>query len=71
MNKTHLRLASVVRGLYSRVADKLGVDPSYVSRVARGERKSQKIEAALDREISKVLTIAAQRAKVTKKSQNS
>ena len=53
------------------MADKLGVDPSYVSRVARGERKSQKIEAALDREISKVLTIAAQRAKVTKKSQNS
>jgi transcriptional regulator with XRE-family HTH domain len=56
-----------MRGIYRRVAERLGVDPSYVSRVARGERKSRKIEAALNREVSKVLTIATQRAKVAKK----
>ena len=35
------------RGLYVRVARKLGVDPSYVSRVARGDRRSSQIENAL------------------------
>ena len=30
-------LASLIRGLYGRVARQLKVDPSYVSRVARGE----------------------------------
>jgi hypothetical protein len=30
-------LPSLCRGLYNRVAQKLGCDPSYVSRVARGE----------------------------------
>ena len=52
MSKSRLQLASVVRGLYKRVSDKLGVDPSYVSRVARGERRSPKIEASLNQEIS-------------------
>ena len=42
------------RGLYSRVARKLGVDRSYVSRVARGERKSKEIEAALAQELKKI-----------------
>ena len=28
------------RGLYVRIARKLGVDASYVSRVARGDRRS-------------------------------
>jgi transcriptional regulator with XRE-family HTH domain len=49
-------LASAMRGLYRRVANKLGVDPSYVSRVARGERRSAKIAAELNREISKILS---------------
>lgn len=35
------------RGLYIRIARKLGVDPSYVSRVARGYRRSSQIESAL------------------------
>src|SRR6266568_7576092 len=39
------------RGLYGRVAKRLGVDASYVSRVARGERYSRKIETALREEI--------------------
>jgi transcriptional regulator with XRE-family HTH domain len=34
-------------GIYSRVARRLGVDRTYVSRVARGERRSNEIEAAL------------------------
>jgi hypothetical protein len=50
-----IRLASVTRGLYKRVADKFGVDPSFVSRVAAGKRRSPKIEAHLDREVSKIL----------------
>lgn len=42
---------AIFRGLYNRVAVKLGVDPSYVSRVARGERKSAAILAALEAEM--------------------
>jgi transcriptional regulator with XRE-family HTH domain len=34
-------------GIYSRVARRLGVDRTYVSRVARGERRSPEIETAL------------------------
>jgi DNA-binding transcriptional regulator YdaS (Cro superfamily) len=37
-------------GIYSRIARRLGVDRTYVSRVAKGERHSPKIEAALVRE---------------------
>jgi hypothetical protein len=42
---------AVFRGLYQRVAAKLGVDPSFVSRVARGERKSPAVLAALQDEM--------------------
>jgi transcriptional regulator with XRE-family HTH domain len=42
------------RGLYSRVAKKLGVDRSYVSRVARGERASKEIEEALQQELKRI-----------------
>ena len=42
------------RGLYSRVARQLGVDRSLVSRVARGERRSKRIEAALNAELSRI-----------------
>ena len=47
--------ASLFRGLYARVARDLGHDPSYVSRVARGKRKSELIEKAIRREMDKVL----------------
>jgi DNA-binding transcriptional regulator YdaS (Cro superfamily) len=67
MSNFRLQLASRMRGLYSRVAEMLGVDPSYVSRVARGERKSPAIEASLNREVSKLLTFAAPKAKAKKK----
>ena len=49
-------LASIFRGLYVRVAARTGVDPSYVSRVARGERKSEEVEAVLEQETRKILS---------------
>jgi len=49
---THM--AALYRGIYSRVADRLGVDPSYVSRVARGERQSETVRAALDSELAQI-----------------
>ena len=42
-------------GLYSRVARQLNVDRSYVSRVARGERRSQPIEHALTSEFDRII----------------
>ncbi|MCU1310542.1 MAG: hypothetical protein JWO20_1667 [Candidatus Angelobacter sp.] len=45
---------SLFRGIYSRVARQLGVDRSYVSRVASGERRSVKVEAALLKEIKRI-----------------
>jgi hypothetical protein len=42
------------RGIYSRVAKELGIDRSYVSRVASGERKSEKVQKALLRELQRV-----------------
>lgn len=43
-------LIESVCGIYSRIARRLGVDRTYVSRVAKGERHSPEIEAALVRE---------------------
>jgi transcriptional regulator with XRE-family HTH domain len=48
------RYIQALCGIYSRVARKLGVDRSYVSRVAKGERHSPKIEEALTREFKQV-----------------
>jgi hypothetical protein len=44
-------LPSLCRGIYNRVAQKVGCDPSYVSRVARGERNSKTVSEALREEI--------------------
>jgi hypothetical protein len=44
-------LPSLCRGIYNRVAQKVGCDPSYVSRVARGERNSETVSQALRAEI--------------------
>ena len=41
-------------GIYSRVVRKLGVDRSYVSRVAKGERNSPEIEDALINEFKHI-----------------
>ena len=48
---TSIPSVSLFRGIYNRVARRLGVDPSYVSRVARGERKSASVEKALAEEV--------------------
>ena len=42
------------QGLYRRVADRLGVDPSYVSRVARGKREAADILSAIMDELHKI-----------------
>lgn len=69
-------IASLIRGLYGRVARQLKVDPSYVSRVARQERRSETIETALRREIGRIIAIVkanrsrAGRGKASKKSKN-
>jgi hypothetical protein len=52
-------LASLIRGLYGRVARHLKVDPSYVSRVARGERQSDLIEASLERELKRIMAMVS------------
>jgi transcriptional regulator with XRE-family HTH domain len=50
-NMSSIPAVSLFRGIYNRVAKRLGVDPSYVSRVARGERKSAVVEKALAEEV--------------------
>lgn len=54
---TPYNLASLIRGLYGRVARQLKVDPSYVSRVARGERRSDEIETSLERELRRIMAM--------------
>lgn len=51
----NLTLHTQFRGLYTRVAAKANVDPSYVSRVARGQRQSEPITHLLRTEINRVL----------------
>ena len=41
-------------GIYARVARRLEVDPSFVSRVANGERTSHTIQKALVTEIERI-----------------
>lgn len=48
------RLAELVCGIYSRIARRLHVHRTYVSRVARGERRSPEIENALMAEYERV-----------------
>src|SRR5271170_7489065 len=45
---------TLYRGLYVRIARKLGVDPSYVSRVANGDRRSSQIEDALHQALEEI-----------------
>ena len=47
-------------GIYARVARRLGVHRSFVSRVARGERRSKPIEDALLAEYNQVEKILVQ-----------
>jgi hypothetical protein len=45
---------TLYRGLYIRIARRLKIDPSYVSRVARGERQSKAVENAIRLEIEQI-----------------
>jgi transcriptional regulator with XRE-family HTH domain len=58
-----LELHRLHDGLYARVAHRLGVDPSYVSRVARDERQSPKVKAAL---VADLLVIEKQRRQISR-----
>jgi hypothetical protein len=49
-----LKAHTLHSGLYRRVADKLGVDSSYVSRVATGQRLGPKIRRALLDELHEI-----------------
>jgi hypothetical protein len=44
-------------GVYRRVAEKLGIDPSYVSRVAAGTRQEATIRRALLDELRKIQSL--------------
>lgn len=52
--KMQIEWQALFRGVYSRVAKKVGVDASYVSRVARGESGSPKIQRALQAELTRI-----------------
>ena len=47
-------LVESVCGIYTRVARRLGVHRSFVSRVARGERRSEPVEDGLLAELKRV-----------------
>jgi len=56
--ETLLDLYKLQRGIYARVARRSGVDPSFVSRVANGERTSAKIRRAVLSERTRVHSMA-------------
>ena len=60
-------LASLIRGLYQRVAHQLNLDPSYVSRVARSERQSEIVANALRREVNRIVQTLSKRRDGAKK----
>jgi hypothetical protein len=53
-DKALLKAHNLHIGVYRRVAVSLGVDPSYVSRVANGNREEPKIRRALLDELHKI-----------------
>ena len=61
MDKTEIaqcaRGVKLFRGLYARVARKVGVDVSYINRIAHGKRKSKVAEDALAKEFKKVVMV--------------
>ncbi|PYX85884.1 MAG: hypothetical protein DMG68_16965 [Acidobacteria bacterium] len=56
-NTNSFAVLSLSRGAYKRVADKIGCDPSYVSRVARGERVSKPVLKALQAEMQQLRSL--------------
>jgi len=52
--EVELRWHRLHLGLYARVAKRLRVNPSYVSRVARGKRQSEDVRKALLSELARI-----------------
>jgi hypothetical protein len=50
---TLVRTYLAQRGLFARVGRKLGLDPSYISRIANGKRHSERISLAIEAELNK------------------
>src|SRR5690348_3636158 len=48
-------LPSLIRGIYTRLARELGYNISYIVRVAKGERHSDRVQAALEKEFTRIL----------------
>jgi transcriptional regulator with XRE-family HTH domain len=51
-----LKIHQLHLGLYARIGKRLGVSPSYVSRVANGQRENKRIMEALIGELRKLAT---------------
>lgn len=49
-----LRKHRMHAGLYARIASKLSLSPSYVSRIAKGERTSERILKAIIAELKRI-----------------
>jgi transcriptional regulator with XRE-family HTH domain len=58
-NQTLLRIHREHAGVYSRVAERLGVDASLVSRVASGDRTNEAVLKALVKELGSLTSPAA------------
>ncbi len=59
-----LRLHQLHAGVYARIAQELNVDPSYVSRVANGERQSDKVKKALVAELDRIERVSRRPARL-------
>jgi transcriptional regulator with XRE-family HTH domain len=64
---TLLRAYLAQRGLFARVAKKLGLDPSYISRVANGKRRSKIISQAIEADLNKMHTASQKAAQPSSK----
>jgi hypothetical protein len=64
---TLLRAYLARRGLFARVAKRLGHDPSYVSRVANSKRECKGISLAIEAELSKMHAANQEAAQSSKK----
>jgi transcriptional regulator with XRE-family HTH domain len=71
LNSKQYSPQSLYRGLYVRIARKLDVDPSYVSRVARGARRSSEIESALRQALAEIDQQLGRRPSAAKSGQSS
>jgi hypothetical protein len=56
-------------GLYARVAKRLRVNPSYVSRVARGKRQNEDVKRALLHELHRISLLRPDVKQVSRRAQ--